>query len=618
MKRVLIVEDEALHLTTIKSAFEGSEQEFDLQTAGTLNQAIEILRKEKPDVILTDNRLPDGEGKQMLKQVAGDCPIVLMSAYGDEALAVEALKEGAQDYVVKAPEGIEALPVTIRQALKEWQLRQQQQRLQQELASREKMYRSLFEESHEAIFIYDGHGQIRDVNRRATRLLGYSRSQMLGRYVHGLHPENLPRQADQWLEVFSRKGSHRFEGVLLTRSGSTLHVEIRARVLDWKNQLIQGIVREINARLRAEQATQRSEIFMREVINNMGQGLAVYDRQLRYQEWNPFMEKLTGKSAQEVLGHYAFNVFPFLKRYGIDQLMQRALNGEQIRTPDIPFEVHQSGYSGWSSSLYSPHYDEKGNIIGVIALVQDVTQRKSFEQKLEQWNTLKDQLFSIIGHDLRNPISEVFGFSELLMRNHQNYSSQKLELFYEQIYEATKRVYDLLENLLEWSKIRGDYDHFRPVPFHLSRVVDDSIGLYHIKAWKQQMDVRNNIPHDLRVEGDQRMIRTVLRNLISNALKYTPQKGRISIDARLAEGKMVISVSDNGRGMNKAQQEVLFNGKVNESTKGYSAEAGAGMGLLLSKELMEQHGEELRVQSQPGKGSVFYFTLPPAGDNKDL
>jgi len=147
----------------------------------------------------------------------------------------------------------------------------------------------------------------------------------------------------------------------------------------------------LEAARRAEERAQQSEHFLRTILSSVGEGVIVYDRELRHQMWNAFMEQLTGRREQEVIGKRALDVFPHLREYGVDHLMQRALAGETVHAPDMPYRVPHTGRSGWMSTSYSPHVAPTGEIIGVVGIVHDVSERKRAEEQLMH-NALHDVL----------------------------------------------------------------------------------------------------------------------------------------------------------------------------------------------------------------------------------
>ena len=177
----------------------------------------------------------------------------------------------------------------------------EQQRLKMELEDEKKKYKSLFEESNDAVFIHTLEGHILDVNWRGIDLLERTKEQLLASTVLDFHPGGTREQGQAMLRKTLEQGSCRFETTICKASGEKAEVEISARIFDADKGLVQGILRNITRRKEMEQAMRRSEIFNRAIINNVGEGIAVYDRELKYKVWNPFMEEITGKSASEVL-----------------------------------------------------------------------------------------------------------------------------------------------------------------------------------------------------------------------------------------------------------------------------------------------------------------------------
>ena len=142
------------------------------------------------------------------------------------------------------------------------------------------------------------------------------------------------------------------------------------------------IVRQVKA-IRAEQALRETNQFATEIIQNAGEGIVVYDRNLRYRVWNRFMEELTGRSAEEVMGRFAPDIFPHIREQHVDELLQRALHGEAVSSPDVHYWIPGTDRSGWVSAIYRPHFDSRGKIAGVIGLIRDITERKAAEQQIE-------------------------------------------------------------------------------------------------------------------------------------------------------------------------------------------------------------------------------------------
>ncbi len=242
-----------------------------------------------------------------------------------------------------------------------------------------------------------------------------------------------------------------------------------------------------------------------------------------------------------------------------------------------------------------------------INLEKKVEQRT---QELRELNATKDKFFSIIAHDLKNPFNTLMGFTELLLENLNDYNQEKLEEFISILHETSKQSYALLENLLEWSRSQTGRIQMNPEKIDLYELVEENINLLLNHASKKKIKLINEIASPSIVTADANMIRTVIRNLVSNAIKYTNENGIITASASQDNGSVKVSIADTGIGMIPENVEKLFRIDVNYSTKGTANETGTGLGLILCKEFINKNGGKIWVESEFGKGSRFKFTLP--------
>ena len=245
-------------------------------------------------------------------------------------------------------------------------------------------YRSLFEESRDAVYITAHDGRFLDVNRSFLEMFGFRRDELLRRNAMELYADVADRYRFQ--REVERYGSVRdYEVRLRRRDGTVVHALLSAAAFrgdDGEVLWYQGIIHDFSARKEAEDALARSEHFARTIVSSVGEGVVVYDRELRYQVWNRFMEEMTGLKAEQVVGEYALDSFPHLREYGIDTLLKRALAGERVQSDDTPYRVPQTGRDGWVTAYYTPHIAPGGEIIGVVAVIHDVTERKHAEEQL--------------------------------------------------------------------------------------------------------------------------------------------------------------------------------------------------------------------------------------------
>jgi len=230
--------------------------------------------------------------------------------------------------------------------------------------------------------------------------------------------------------------------------------------------------------------------------------------------------------------------------------------------------------------------------------------------QLHELNASKDTFFSIISHDLRSPLNTILGFSEMLADNTEQYTPDIIQSYAHNIHTSTYRLYTLLENLLTWSRLQRGAMPYNPKILNLDEIVEDNVLLFQTKAAQKQIKLTYNIPEGLAACGVVSMINTILRNLISNALKFTQAGDRITVASNISGEWIEIAVSDTGLGIMPEALPKLFRIDEKYSTVGTAGEQGTGLGLLLCRDLVKKHGGRIWVKSEMGKGTVFTFTIP--------
>lgn len=239
-------------------------------------------------------------------------------------------------------------------------------------------------------------------------------------------------------------------------------------------------------------------------------------------------------------------------------------------------------------------------------LIQKQNERLGIQnQELQELVATKDKFFSIIGHDLKNPISAIIGFSDLLLANAQRYDAQKIEQFSKVINESSKHVFDLLENLLTWARCQTGRIQFTPKPISLDFLIDNALHVMGDVADRKSIEIVISKRCKSYVMCDSNMINTVIRNLISNCIKFTPHRGTIDVAAEVYQKTVVVTIRDTGIGMTAEQLAKLFKPGEQLNTSGTDNEPGTGLGLFLCREFLQMHNNELCIASEYGKGSVF-------------
>jgi len=332
-------------------------------------------------------------------------------------------------------------------------------------------------------------------------------------------------------------------------------------------------------------------------------------------------------------GEYIFSTFDENDFFGEYSLIDEETRSATV-TAIVPSEVYELSYEKFSMFLENEPVLARSMLKGFVQRLRDnnileerltrrtleiqkqkneiIHERDELEKQKKELVTLnntKDKFFSIIGHDLKNPFSTVIGLSELLLDDFDSFEKERLKVFIEQINKFSSNAYALLENLLQWARSQTGKLKLTKNLYNLRDVIEDNIELLSGNA--KQKNITLNYPNESAFWNfDVNMISTVIRNLISNAIKFTHENGQIDIKYEERANKLYVSVADTGMGIAKKDLPKLFKLDINPTTIGTSDEKGTGLGLILCSEFIERHGGEIWAESEPGEGSIFKFYLP--------
>lgn len=253
----------------------------------------------------------------------------------------------------------------------------------------------------------------------------------------------------------------------------------------------------------------------------------------------------------------------------------------------------------------------------LVAMI-DITERKlagmqlkRINEELSKTNAEKDKFFSVVAHDLRSPFNGFLGLTEILVNGLRDMSMDEIQKMAVAMRKSAVNLFSLLGNLLEWSSMQRNLTPFVPESVLLRQKISESILLILEATDKKGISISYDIPEDMKIIVDENMFGTIIRNLVSNAVKFTQKGGNVVISARETSDKSVnISVIDSGIGMNKNMIDHLFQLDVNTNRKGTEGEVSTGLGLIICKDFIEKHNGKFWVESEEGKGSVFRFTIP--------
>jgi PAS domain S-box-containing protein len=297
-------------------------------------------------------------------------------------------------------------------------------------------------------------------------------------------------------------------------------------------------------------------------------------------------------------------------------LYQDAFSSKTSFSCEFRFKRKDDVYR-WIMINGTPRFSRDGIFMGFIGSCTDISEQKESEEKirkinieLAEINATKDKFFSIISHDLRSPLS---GLMQILFIIAEDYDSlpneEKLQMITD-VANTSKKTYELMENLLEWSSVQTGTIPFYPKKLTLLMLLKNLEELYTQNLKSKEITLKIDVGPEISVYADKKMIETILRNLISNAIKFTHPNGTVSVSAEPGNDFVVIKVMDTGVGIKKEKLSELFQVDKVESTPGTAKETGTGLGLILCKELVEKQNGKMWVESKEDEGTTFYFTLP--------
>lgn len=242
--------------------------------------------------------------------------------------------------------------------------------------------------------------------------------------------------------------------------------------------------------------------------------------------------------------------------------------------------------------------------------LSDNDRMRELTNQLDQSNVTKDLIFSIIGHDLRSPFNSILGFVNLLTEEWEDFTETERRDFIKNIKTSAENAFNLLQNLIEWIRLQQGKISFYPKNLSVNPIVKEVIELMKPSAAQKSISLTSAIPGEIMARGDENMFRTVIRNLVSNAIKFTNHHGGISIEASEKNDFVELSVHDNGIGMDEKNLKQLFTMHETRTSPGTANEKGCGLGLLICKELVEINHGKIQARSQPGVGSTFVISFP--------
>lgn len=413
------------------------------------------------------------------------------------------------------------------------------------------------------------------------------------------------------------------ESELLAQANNLREINV---LLEEKQEEVQQMAEELNAQAEHLREVNKELEMLSLVASKTENVVVIMDGNANFEWVNKGFEDHYGMGLEAFVGKYGLN----LRENSSHPNISAILNQIYITRKSFTYSsrhVREDGKETWSQTNISPILGSGYEIDKLILIDSDITELKWAEEriklqkeeievqaeKLGKLNITKDRLFTIIAHDLKNPFHSIMGFTELLIRKHDEKDWEEMEEmkeYVELIRLSTNSAYQLLENLLEWARAQTDRVRFRPEMISVSSLIEEVIELQKVHAGNKHIRISSNSGGKQQVFADREMLKTVLRNLISNAIKYTRDGGEITIRTRAEKEQLQLSVTDNGIGIPAERLETLFDLENVSSTAGTAGETGTGLGLQVCSEFMKMNRGAIGATSIPGKGSTFTLRLP--------
>lgn len=485
----------------------------------------------------------------------------------------------------------------------------------------DRSYKDLFNTVTEAIYIQDKDGKFIEVNNGALEMYGYDRDEFIGNtpeFLSAPGKNDFPEIVKHIKEAFKGK-TQKFKFWGKRKNGDIFPKDVILNKGHYLGkEVIIATARDISDKKKAENEIAKMQSRLALIFKN-------YPNMAMYESNGP--NDFMSENVTEMLGYppYLFTenikfinsiVHPDYSKK-IEKNIHDWLENSNCKNLRVEYPCKRAdGEYIWIEDFLQKETTQDGqNFIKGIMI--DITERKKQIEKLQQYadelknlNVSKDKFFSIIAHDLRSPFNGLLGFSTVLLEELHDLTSAEIKEYAGYIHTSAKTVYNLVDNLLQWSRIQTGRIEYQPIKIDLYEEVYKSLELFNSNAIAKRIKLFNEIEPNTFISADQNMLRSILQNLISNGIKFTKSGGSIKISSKEKDKFIQIEISDTGIGIEMKNIAKLFRIDSQFSNLGTSNEEGTGLGLILSKELVEKNKGQIWVKSTLKKGTTFFFTLP--------
>lgn len=491
-----------------------------------------------------------------------------------------------------------------------------------QLRIQKKFFESLFNLSPEGIAILNTKFEIIHCNAEFLKMFEYDYDEVKSKLIYDvITPERLIDESKLFMKRLLNGELIKADTKRRTKTGKEIDVSLISKkiVLDESHSAVYIIYRDITEKKKFEEELIKEKQYLRALMDNIPDTIYFKDNKSRFTNINKAQVKLLGaKSVEDAIGKTDFDFFTPEHAKGAYEDEQKIIKtGTQLISKLEKIKMSDGNYR-WFLATKVPIYDPEGeNIIGIVGISRDIHELESAKEELRETaeklkisNASKDKFFSIIAHDLKNPFNSLLGLSEILLEDFDEMSQDQILEMIEGISEAAKSSYHLLENLLQWSRTQTGRIHYHPAEQRVEKIFKEELNGVNNLAKAKNINLVIDACENITVWADENMFKTILRNLVTNSIKFTPENGTVKVSCRKMEDCVELIVEDTGIGMDDETIENLFKMDIFHTTTGTANETGSGIGLMICDEFVKKHGGRIKVESEIGKGSKFICVFP--------
>jgi PAS domain S-box-containing protein len=597
--------------------------DFQVKRTERLSDALRELTATRFDLVLLDLSLPDSSGLDTVRsarRAAGTTPIVVMTGLDDEETALAALRDGAQDYLVKGKFDNRELTRSLHYAI-------ERERVEQALRLSEESFRDLFDSMSSGVAIYETHDQgasfiLKNLNRGAERIDSLRREEVVGHDIQQVFPgikESGLLAVMRRVWQMSRPERHpvgRYEDGIIV--GWREHYVYRV-----PSGEVVTVYDDVTTRMQAQTALRESDERLSTITDVARDAIIMMDDSGLVTFWNPAAEATFGYAANDVFGRklHEFLVperFRAAHAAAFGRFCATGEGGAIGKTVELSATRKDGTEIPVELSLSAMKIGDKWHAVGV---VRDITERKLTQTQLEQKNVeltqlneLKNQSLDMVDHDLRNPLSLVSTASAFLLDDTNRLLPEaKRTDFLRRINSSSGFMLKLIDDLLDVAKIETGRLDLELADGDLCGLIEENLTTNRILAEKKSIRLEFAPESGLPLfRFDRGKVEQVLNNLISNAVKFSESGTVVTLGASRVDGTVVVSVRDHGQGIPAEELDKLFKPFSKTSVRGTAGEKSTGLGLAICRKIVEGHHGRIWAESEPGIGSSFSFSLPVA------